>query len=220
MATTWDTGNSGTSVTFSGGFLTATVPGGTSAGASARSTTSFSAGKKYAEATFVAVSSGFDRWYFGLANGSFNVNSNFVGVDANGVGYDANRSNNTRALWYANGFVGGGPFSGNGATVGDDLAIAVDFGAGLAWWRNLTSNLPKGAWDPSGDPNTGAGGFDFTTANPITTPLFLAWTGTGVTTNDTITLNPGPGGLTGSVPTGFSTWDAAPVDILYPQACM
>jgi len=82
---------------------------------------------------------------------------------------------------------------------GDVIGIAVDFAAGLIWFRVA----PSGNWNGSGtaNPATGTGGFSI---SGITGgPLFPNFSTTNLA-NEVITGNFGDSTFTGAVPSGFS----------------
>jgi hypothetical protein len=90
------------------------------------------------------------------------------------------------------------------------IGIAVDFGAGKMWFKDLTNN---GQWNDSGtdDPGTTTGGI----SNTVTAALYPAVTSTN---GAVLTANFGATSFVGSVPSGFSdvntangsavTWDS------------
>lgn len=83
---------------------------------------------------------------------------------------------------------------------GDRLAHALSQSLGKYWWKDLTS---AGAWEPSGDPNTGTGGF--TVSGNITSQAVFPAASIFVL-NDTATGYWAVTEITGTVPTGFSVF--------------
>lgn len=87
------------------------------------------------------------------------------------------------------------------------VALAIDLTNNKIWAR--ASGDSTGDWNASGtaNPATNTGGFDITSVNSGT--VYLAYSGFYTSSvADTVTLNAGASTFHGSIPSGFSAWDA------------
>jgi len=185
--TTWDTVNKNANVVLSNGNLTASSGTATTANTSGRGSQTITTGQKiYGEFT-ATVNTG--NSLIGVVNASFSfANFNYLGIDTNGIGLLP-----SGGVLYNNGI----PASYSGFTTGDVISVAVDFNAGLMWWR-----INAGNWNNSGaaNPATGVGGQTI----GVTGNLFWAYglIYDGATQNAFIGKFSSP--FTFSVPAGFS----------------
>lgn len=190
MAEQWSGSDKSASITVSGSrseIATNTVGG---AHALVRGTTS-STGKLYFESVQSSI--------FGVATGF--ATSSAPTNDAVGGG---STSGNSVGTYNNNGVLFNGSVDNTGTYAGgDQLAHAIDQSAGKYWWKDLTS---AGAWQPSGDPSAGTGGFTIT-GNITSQAIFPAASIFNI--NDTATGYWKTGDITGTVPTGFSLFDPA-----------
>ena len=178
----------GGTITLSGGNLTATASAGND---NVRGTTSKSTGKKYFEVT-IGSGAGGNTLAVGIANSSAPLTVTGLGLDASSdsiVWYDAN------ACYINNGSVGSPGSISNGQVLG----IAIDLGAKLIWFCDITGSPTNWNGASSNVPGTN-GGFSFSAS---TGPWFaaLGFRGAGA-----MTINFGGSGFSGSIPSGFSAW--------------
>lgn len=185
-------------ITLSNGNLTATKNAANTDDRSTRSTSSHSSGKWYFEATYVEFTSSIVL--AGLANSAQTLSDNLgSGTDSIGVinngGSTGTLVNNT----------GSNTCTGN-ISEGDVIAFAVDLDANLLWIRNVTdggayNNIISG----SANPSTGVGGRSL----PAGLNSGDVFVGVSVRAQNTqITVNLGGSPFAGTVPSGFSAWNA------------
>lgn len=209
MSTTWDpTFGTNGQLLYSNGNRTVTTQGGdTNVFISTRSTTSHAAGKWYWEiqAPLAGMAIGND-WLAGVGDASA-ANNTYSGSTTHGLSADnqlsvsnigiyQNGSNTTNFSWV---------ISNN-----DVVAFAVDLGAALFWMQDLTSGS---GWNAGGGASPGgSGGIDISAMSIASGVYIFASPATFYSTTGDVSfvLNPGPSGFTGSIPSGFSAWDAAP----------
>lgn len=168
--------------TLTNGDLTATNPAATGG---VRGTASHTSGKNYWEYKIIAISSN------SLSVGVALASANLSGGTTTGVAI-VNRL--------------GGIFVNNTSTgvslgtraVNDVIGVAVDFTAGLIWFRVA----PSGLWNNSGtaDPATGTGGISISALSGALYPVYINGQAA-----DAVTANFGASGFTGSVPSGFTS---------------
>src|SRR5215471_9761407 len=161
--------------------------------------TSTSSSSSAARTVFSASS---DKYYWellsGIASGASGVaiaTSSWVPGTGTGL-----------VIWFCSNAVytdGGGTFLGSipFPASGNSVAIAVDLGAKLIWFRALTPSL--GNWNNSGsaNPATGVGGFSWTTVTG-SAPYYGAVNFANA--NDNFTANFGQNAFIGPVPSGFT----------------
>lgn len=184
--TTWNPSDKDSSITLSGGNLTAT--GGINGYRAVRAVRGISTGKYYWEIPFVAANGANVSISMGVANASAALNT-YIAADANG--WIINPTNGY-ALTQA-----GAPPSISGYistfSVGDIACIALDMTNGKIWFRKNND-----AWASSGNPVTG------------TNPAFSSLTGTlypAITLGnigDTMTARFRADSLSYSAPSGFT----------------
>jgi hypothetical protein len=189
ITTTFDPLQKDSSITLSGGNLTAT--GSSSSFASVLATISKSTGKYYHEIT-VGSSNGTDL--IGMANSTFPLASLFLGQDNNSIGY----VNDGRVLIGANLLTTIAAW-----TTGNLLSMAVDMGNQKIWFR-----VGSGGWNndilANQNPATNTGGISFLTPFPVTGPYFPAVCPDASGTQ--YTANFGATAYAQSVPSGFGNW--------------
>jgi len=191
------------SAVLSNGNLTATHDAIVDSWSNVFSTTSYSTGKKYSEAVINVGDS--NSTQIGVANSAWvtlGSNGNIGSAITSGkisVGWFTNPSGNVE-INAAN--LTGAPIQGYG--VGDVVAIAVDLGASLIWYKDLTT---ASNWNNSGtaNPATGVGGLDISsiTGGPF---FFAVTTGFDHLAGSKVTVNFGGTPFTGAVPSGFGFW--------------
>jgi hypothetical protein len=215
--TTWDPANNG-GATLSNGNLTAAFQT-TNQWNIILSTTSKSAGKLYYEATLSAWDASGGA-ILGVADISTTLTNNYIGSSGSSIGAQILSSSTIRR------YVSGASldYTVSGQAVGNVFAVAMDLttsGSYLFWWNNLTVGT---GWTDStgtftGNPATGSGGTGG--AGTLATAIFIAGAGHFFgSAADTWVLNPGPSSFSGTVPSGFSAWDAAAALTLMGQACL
>lgn len=185
-------------VTLSNGNLTAANPTTHNNWQSVRSTTSHSTGKYYFEVTCDAAPASPGGWLVGFLNATGSLTTQ-VGGDTHGIGFQS--------------FTGGDAWL-NGSPVntwqqctanGQIIGFAIDFGAQLAWAKNVT--LASGwnsALGGTQDPATGQGGSSFayeSGAMFVTSSIY--YNGSNTTQ---MTFNFGATSYTGTAPSGFGNW--------------
>ena len=176
----------GSGVTLSNGNLTATTAAGTY---DVRSTSSKATGKKYFEVTIGSGASG-NTLGIGVANASLSLTT-CIGLDS---GNTSISWFDTDAVYFNDSSIGSAETFTNGAVVG----IAIDFGAQLAWFCNV-STAPTN-WNGTSSNTPGVnGGLSFGASSG---PWFaaLGFRGAGA-----MTIN-FAGSFSGSIPSGFSAW--------------
>lgn len=188
-----DPSNTGGGFTLTNSNLTATAPAAT--GALSRSVSSYSTGKYHFEVTITF--SGTPSIAFGVcsAGANLNVSPGLTGGDSIGA-YDNNSvhgNNSGLGSWAAS------------IISGDVVAVEVDVGAGLIWFKDVTQG---GDWNDSGtaDPATGAGGYSLSSGS-VGTPTFAcvgAYSGGG---GGSATINFGATSFALAPSSGFSAWD-------------
>jgi hypothetical protein len=171
-------------VTLSGGNLTAT---GTAVGG-VRATDQKSAGKWYWEATITAYGSGND--FCGFATGAAALNGNAAMMLGRA---DASQI-------FINGSLSGA--TGGALAPPQSMAVAVDFGAQLIWFRIFGGNWNNNVSD---NPATGVGGISFSVigAGPYFPVLRTGGSG------DAWIANFGDTAFAAAVPAGFTAWGVA-----------
>lgn len=191
VGVTWNPADAAT-ITFSNGNLTATT--NAAGGGGTRATVGKSTGKYYFEATMSTwVGTGAE---IGLATSS----AVLVG------GGVAGQAVVTKSLGGVNGSIYiNGTYSGSNLGLrssGDIIGVAVDLAAGLIWFRVA----PSGNWNGSGtaNPASGIGGISLgALAGSTLFPLYAA-----ASTGQVATANFGASAFTGTMPSGFATWDS------------
>lgn len=187
--TTWNPTDKSTRVTLSNGDLTSTGQtevAGTQYGW-ARSTTSKTTGKKYAESNVGNTDGGGFAAALGTALLGSNLN-NFLGVAANESAYY-----DTGQVYVNNAVVA----TLASYTDGDVVGLAVDIGAGKGWYS-------KNGVFASGDPGAGTGEhFTFTAG----TALFIGFTTADETPAHVFTAAFGATAFANDPPSGFEAWD-------------
>lgn len=186
--TTFDPVNISSNIFLTNSNLTANLDGLGGPYASARSLASHSTGKFYFEITdTVGVDS---NVAVGIINASGSLNT-YLGVDSNSISVFGGGGN-----WTINNTnVGSAPLF----TSGDIVGIAVDFGAGLIWLRNLSAPT---TWNGGGsaDPAAGLGGQSI---SAITGPYFAGLSMNGSGSGYIMTGNFGGSSYVASAPSGF-----------------
>jgi hypothetical protein len=184
--TTWNPADKTSGITLSNGNLTATANAINNA---VRSVNSQSTGKFYWEVTCTLWSSSCGAGIALLSAPLLPTPINAVIVNQ-GNGIIFNNAVNT-----------GASLGASTVVTGVTLGIAVDFIAGLAWFRVA----PAGNWNGSGtgNPATGAIGVNFAPISSGGTAQFFGWTCCNGGTNAT-TANFGDSAFTGAVPSGFT----------------
>lgn len=194
-ATTWNPSDADAHFVFSGGNLTATGSTGLTAYKSCRATTSKSSGKYYFEVKIGVIGSGQTGFGMGLASAAL---TNYIGSGTN---------NGFSIFSGGNFFVNGASTSvfGSGVTANTIVGCAVDITNGLVWFKGVAVSLT--AWNAqsggTADPATGTGGKSFTASGALFPSLSFS------SSIDQETGNFGPSGFAGTVPSGFSSWDAS-----------
>jgi SPRY domain len=191
-AVTWDPSFKNANLTLSGGNLIATGGALTFQFTSALSTGSITAGKKkYFEVTVTANGSTAGTFGVGVGNASTQLGNNqYLGLDLNSIGaYD-----NGNVFMNATQIATVAPFA-----TGSVVCTAVDFTAGLIWWRTNNGN-----WNNSStaNPATGTGGISIGAAGTLSPAIALYYDG--------VTLDVATGNFSSSTsftpPAGFSTF--------------
>ncbi len=193
--TVWSATDLGTGISGGGTTTVTSTQAGDTAG---RATKSFSAGKIYFEFTDNQANNCFVGW----ANSSA-VLTNILGsgVDDNSVGVRG-----------SNGILMRGTNDNNGTfPAGNRIAIAFDISGFKLWWKDITA---AGAWEPSGDPGLGTGGFTSASNAEFTAvhfpgPYFPAYAFS--VNGGTNTASFSTASFSGAIPTGFSAVDPAPL---------
>ena len=181
-------------MTLSNGGLTVT-PSGAASYTVIRNSIGKTSGKLYVEfANSLACTT--DNMGVGLSNAGINI-STYLGGSANGFGaYPANLS-------YGVGFVTSSGISGGNPAANDVWALAVDFGAGLAWVAK------NNVWQSSGSPSAGttpAATFTPATVGALFASMVFNGAGEGVWT-----LQPTAASQKYLPPPGFQAWDGGPI---------
>lgn len=188
VTTAFDPARKDTSITLSGGNLTAT--GSVASFANALATVSKSAGKFYREVT-IGASNGTDL--IGMANSSIATTA-YLGQDSNAIGW----VKDGRVLIAANLLVTIATWA-----TGNVLSEAVDLGNQKVWFR-----VGNGGWNndilANQNPATNTGGISFSTPFPVAGPYFPAVCADAAGTQ--FTVNFGATAYAQSVPSGFGNW--------------
>jgi hypothetical protein len=199
MTTTWNPADKNANITLSNGNLTATSSGASTT--AVRSTSSFSSGKVYFEITLSTVQTNIA---VGFANSTESLTpSSGIGADNNALGFYA--VSPAQAVYLnASNLSNGTVASSNG----DIVYFAIDFTAQKVW---VSSAVMRGASTPwnnaaigSQNPSSSTGGLSFATM--AAGPYFIIFndsTGGAVSV-----LNTGATAFNGTLPTGYSAWDA------------
>jgi hypothetical protein len=199
--TTWNPNDKAANTTLSNGNLTASCNFAGSGFSNVRSTTG-ATGQKYFEITVVAASG--PNWgnIFGVADASESLTAQ-AGVAAGGHSAGTQFIGGASlALWF-NGSSVNVPYAS--LTVGDVMGVCVDTVAAKLWFNDLTraSGWTNGGTGFGGNPTNGTGGYSI---SGIGSPIYIIDSGYGDSTTQTFTVNPGPTGFTGTIPTGFAAW--------------
>jgi hypothetical protein len=197
--TTFDPSNIGTGASLSGGnlVLTTTTGSGGTGTCQCRAINAHSTGKYYCEFTINQIGST-NASNLGLCNASAALSGQ------GGFGYDS--SSNSCGIFDQGGYI---TINGGSATaiwnysVNDIIAMAVDCGAGLLWFKDITASSN---WNNSGsnNPATGVGGYSLS-AGGFSGPYYPG-AGCKHATNTKITANFGGSSYAGTVPSGFGNW--------------
>lgn len=179
---TWNPADAGSNVLLTGGNLSVAFTGSTNT--VVRATIGQSSGKWYWE-WLSTGSTGASNGFVGIANSSYTVSTNELGLTANSWGYkgfDGNKVTNGSASAYGNNW-------GNGNLI----MTALDMDNGKVWWGK------DGVWQNSGDPAAGTNPA-FTGISGTIFPAYAAnataWTGTA---------NFGASALSFTPPAGFNS---------------
>lgn len=191
VSATWDPARTNSHVVLSGLNLIATA-GAASVNMPVFGTGIISTGKKkYWEVTVTTNGSQANTFAVGVGNALASTGDNeFLGIDANSITlYDSGL-----VYYNAGGVTTIAPF-----VQGNVVCVAVDFMAGLIWWR-----VNGGNWNNSAaaNPATGAGGIALSVSGTLTPGLGLYYNGT---TQDVGTGNFGAS-TAFTVPVGFTTF--------------
>lgn len=196
---TWNPSDN-SNLTLSNGNLTAQAATSASTWRSVRATVSRSAGKYYFEATanIVDANNGF---MLGIANSSALLTT-FAGNNSNGIGFQSGNNH----------WINGGNSSPTVVTFanGDVLGIAVDITNKLIWFIDVTHSSSTWYGSSAGgstSPSTGTNGLSISALSA--SPYFPIFSGYDSTAHDECTLNTGTSAFSGTLPTGFTAWDAA-----------
>jgi len=193
-ATTWNPADKGANVTLSSGNLDALDTGG--GWNTVRSTISESSGLYCFESKIVQNNGGgTGGWGIGIANASQATN-NYLGSTANSIGY-----------YPSNGqvYLNGGVLTTiMGIGAGNFVEACVDYTNKAIWFRQA----PGGYWNNSvsADPASNTGGISITSVIAGPVAWYPAWDG-GQNKGEAL-ANFGVSPLEGSLPSGFSTFDA------------
>lgn len=197
--TTWDPSNIGPNIALSSGNLTATLTTGVAAYSSGRGTTSKTSGKYYYEIT-VTILTAATQGGAGTANASAGL-STYVGADTNGLA-DFQSS----GVVYNGGASGTPTFLANGKPA--VIGVALDLTNKLAWFKVVggDSSQTITGWNQtstggSNNPATGVGGQAWSSSSAMFPAFTLG------SANSTAVLNTGATAYTGTIPSGFSSWD-------------
>jgi hypothetical protein len=184
-STTFDPVNLGSTITLSGGNLTATGSGGNSL---TRTLASHSSGKYYAEFTVGAAT----NIGVGVVAAAFGVNDYIGDGSSVGTGYGSAYL----------GSVSGTTTCDSIQTVGHTYGVAVDVGNRTMWVKDLTAG---GNWNAnvSANPATNTNGA-ILGGTVATGAIFLAFT-PGFN-GDNATFNFGATAYVGTPPSGFGNW--------------
>lgn len=161
-----------------------------------------SLGKVYAEVSINNLDGGIG---FGIANSAQSGTAS-LGSSTNAIMMFTQPSTGQAGVSY-NGTLAGSIGATLPAT-GDELGIAVDFGAQKVWFYNPASAQWNGDVLANQNPATGTGGYSIASIlapGGTTGPVYLA-----VSINekgDTLTLNPGVNAFTNTIPSGFEAWN-------------
>lgn len=153
-------------------------------------------GKFYMEFKIGAISNsgkgtGFQ---FGVANNTASL-TKWLGHDANAA---------VKAFINSNDEIAGAAHTADATlNTNDFYGMAVDTINNKLWFKDWTSG-PVG-WIGGGDPSLGTGGYDI---SGLSGDLYLVFSGPAHPGNDAITINTGGSAFSGTMPTGFSAWDA------------
>lgn len=192
-------------IALSNGNLTATGNNGSS-NPQIRSNVGLSSGKVHFEIIVTTMPSENGNLGFGIASASHNMTTKYCGQDTTSLCiYDS-------GSYYLNG--SHTLFSRPFMHQGDVIAIEIDFGAQLIWFKNVTDSS---YWNnsSSANPTTDTGGISI--AGLTGAPYYIIYDAGD--NSDAITLNVGenpltaPYGLTPS--TGFTNWDGSIYNGLY-----
>jgi hypothetical protein len=208
--TIWDAAQKSTLITLSGANLVATRTAGNNGNySSVFSTTSYTTGKWYFEATITHDSDANTGWAIGISKagtGLDGAGGEYVGHAPGSAG--GLSSNSGTSLFEVN--FGGlttnpGWSQVNNPATGDVLGVAVDLTAGLMWLQDWTK---ANGWNVgttgTQNPGTGVGGLNISSitgqAQFIKWSCFTSGSPVGV-----CTLNPGLA-FFGTLPSGFAAW--------------
>jgi hypothetical protein len=199
--TTWDGGTKNSNVALSGGNLVATQNSASGTWCDVRSTSSMNSGFVYFEFTETAYD-GTNGIIVGLGDSSLGTaNGVFPGNDTSS--HSSGFHLGTGDIYFDNGGNTGQPAGPAGAT-GHVIGVACDFNRGLMWAKDITAG---GNWnaDAAADPVAGTRGAAIPPQDQF---IFFAGVRTGGS-SDAVTLNVGATAFTGTIPTGYSAWDAS-----------
>lgn len=173
--------------------LTGTGSPAGNVGASSYATDALSSGKIYFEDTWTNFTGG--DFSFGIGSPS----SGFNGMGNTGGVHGVVCSNAAHDVFVEGTNVGN---TGKTAVNGDVIAVAIDFGSKLIWFKNVTQS---GNWNGSGtaNPATGTGGFTYSVSGALV--AFATAGGTGGVPTDVHTTNFGASSFVGTVPSGFTS---------------
>lgn len=194
--TSWNPLDKGSGITLSNSNLTATVAS-PATDQLVRAVDVQTTGKYYIE--FLGTDSG----------GGGDTGLGVATSAATGVGMGANAALaccvfGNGAIWLNGGHAPGNPSIGSIGT-NDICAFAIDIGAGLMWFKEITTSSN---WNGSGtaNPATGVGGVNISVLGGS---LYIAGCLTAGTP-DYWTINPGTSSFSGAVPSGFTAgWPSA-----------
>lgn len=202
QVTTWNPSDLSSGVTLSNNNLTATT--NTSGSQNVRSTTSKSSGKYCSAITTSTISNDLD---VGFSNSTYSLTTpGGLGTDANGVGFDPNSSGSNQATFFNNVILNG--MASTPSANGEVIMICADFDAQLFWATDSAMQTASGAgsWNNSNtcNPTVAGCGSSFSGMNG---PYFITFN--DINQAGVAVLGTLPSAMPYSLPTGFSSWDAA-----------
>jgi YD repeat-containing protein len=183
VATTWNPADKSARITLTNGNLTQTIDA-SGVYSVVRSTISYTTGKRYFEATVVAVGGAVGGVGFGDASEVIADNTYLGGLGGHSTAYSTNGH-----VEY-NG--GSGVFSAY--TTGDKVGAAIDLATKTVWFSK------NGVWQ-NGDPSAGTGGQSCPSLNAA------VFAGSYTQTSGSITGNFGATAFAYTPPSGFTAWN-------------
>lgn len=201
--TTWDGANKNANVALSGGNLVATQNSATGTWCGVRGTTNYDSGLKYYELTISAYDNTNGHLAGIMDSSQTFANGEYVGSTTSSTIHSMGWQIGTGDVYFRGSTLNGTQKGPVGA-VNHVIGFAINLNQGMWWVKDMTAG---GNWNnnASADPTTGV------LANYLldNKNIYIGWSGDRVGgASDAVTLNVGATAFTGTLPTGYSAWDA------------